>query len=161
MEHNKRILTLGAIMVALVAVVGLSVASFAASNDETSQAPQDKPSVPLQDSADWQARKAEMEAKKTAIDAAIAANDYQAWVQAVGSDSPQAQAITADEFPRFIEAYNLAEEGRAKLEQARQINEELGLKPGPGKGPGKMGKFGQGEKPGCPFAADNQPETAQ
>jgi hypothetical protein len=77
---------------------------------------------------------AEMTVKRTAVDAAIKAGDYKAWVLAVGADSPQAQKITQANFAKFSEAHNL-------MEQARAIFTDLGLENGEGRGLG-MGMGG-------------------
>lgn len=74
----------------------------------------------------WQAA----ESKRAAVDAAISANDYQAWVKAVGADSPMAQKVTAANFSRFSEAHKL-------MAQAREIMAEIGLEQGPGMGHGQ------------------------
>ncbi|MFA6394147.1 MAG: hypothetical protein WCW25_04740 [Patescibacteria group bacterium] len=70
-------------------------------------------------------RRAEAEARQTKIDSAIAAGDYDAWVAAVGTDCPLADKITKDNFPKFVEAYNL-------MKQAREKMTELGIEQGEG-----------------------------
>jgi len=65
-------------------------------------------------------RTAENTAKMEAVDKAMAANDYDAWVVAVGKDSPMASKITKENFPKLIEAHNL-------MKQAREKMKELGL----------------------------------
>ncbi len=88
--------------------------------------------------AEREARQAEMEAKNTAIKEAINASDYNAWVEAVGSDNPITQKITVDNFSKYIEAYNLQE-------QARTILTDLGLEDNLGMNFG--GDRGHGFKP--------------
>jgi len=143
---DKKFVTLGAILVALVAVVGVSAASFAYEGDQSQQYPapwQNSPGFDEEDIAAKKAmfeekraeRKAKMEVVKTALDN----NDYQAWLEAV-SGTPMAEEVTEDEFPRLIEAHNLAQEGKALLEQSREIREEIGLKPF------KKGKKGFGQR---------------
>ena len=80
-----------------------------------------------------------IEAVKTAIES----GDYQTWLEAVGVDSPMAQEVTAEEFPRLIEAHGLMEQAREKMEAAQQIREEIGLPGRMGKGPGVPGEFGR------------------
>lgn len=58
-----------------------------------------------------------MEAVKVALDN----SDYDAWLEAVGADSPIAEKINEDNFSKLVEAHKLQE-------QAREILEELGLK---------------------------------
>jgi hypothetical protein len=74
-------------------------------------------------------RQTEMKTRQDAIEAAIKANDYAAWVKAVGENNPITKKITKDNFAKFIEAHNL-------VEQARTIFTDLGLKNGEGKGAG-------------------------
>jgi len=70
-------------------------------------------------------RQAEASARQTKIDSAIAAGDYDAWVAAAGTDCPLAEKITKDNFPKFVEAYNL-------MKQAREKMAELGIEQGEG-----------------------------
>lgn len=65
--------------------------------------------------------------KREAIKVALEAGDYNAWLEAVGEDSPLAGKINEDNFSRLVEAHNL-------MEQAREIFEELGIKKGMGTG---------------------------
>ncbi len=83
--------------------------------------------------ANRETRHAEMEAKRTAAQAAIASGDYEAWKTAVGADHPFADKITAANFSRFVEAHQ-------HLDQARAIFTELGLEGAPG-----MGGMGKGQ----------------
>ena len=85
-------------------------------------------------------RQAEMESRRAAVEAALQSNDYQAWLAAVGSDSPMAEKITADNFSQLIKAHSLQKE-------AREIMSSLGLETGPfgpgaghGNGPRGMGR---------------------
>lgn len=80
--------------------------------------------------ADREARQQAAESRRAEVDAAISANDYQAWVAAVGADSPMAQKVTAANFSRFSEAHKL-------MAQAREIMAEIGLEQGPGMGHGQ------------------------
>lgn len=84
--------------------------------------------------ADREVRQQEAETRRAAAEAAINANDYQAWVAAVGTASPMAQKVTAANFSRFSEAHKL-------MTQARDIMSELGIEEGPGMGRG----HGQGQ----------------
>ncbi|MDD4412775.1 MAG: hypothetical protein PHR00_03980 [Patescibacteria group bacterium] len=69
---------------------------------------------------------AKIEAKRQAVNKAIEANDYKAWVAAEGSTAPIVKIITLDKFPKYIELYNLEK-------QVKQLRDVLGLntmKPG-------------------------------
>jgi hypothetical protein len=81
------------------------------------------------------ANQATMEAKRTAVEAAITAGDYDAWVTAEGANSPLVAKVTKENFPKFVEAHNL-------MTQAHTILTGIGLEDGTGKGMG-MG-FGGG-----------------
>lgn len=82
--------------------------------------------------------------KREAIKKALEAGDYDAWLKAVGEDSPIAKKINSENFDRFLEAYNLFKSG--DKEGAAKIFKELGLKRphrrGDRRGPGRRG--GQG-----------------
>lgn len=60
---------------------------------------------------------------KAAINAALAANDYNAWLTAVGPNSAIAKKITAANFPQLVQIYQL------KL-QIMTLMTNLGLKNG-------------------------------
>ena len=103
--------------------------------------------------AEREARQAEMEAKNTAIKTAIEASDYDAWVEAIGSDNQITQKITADNFSSYVEAYNLQE-------QAKTILSDLGLEGNMGMGfGGDMDHGDRGFGPGD--SHDNPPSTNQ
>lgn len=146
---QKSIISLGAVAIALVAVIGLAGASLAASNSQDSQATNNPANKK------WQPNREEIQAKRQAIESALEANDYQAWVVAVGADSEQAKIITSDKFPQLLQAHQLQQEAKTKFEEARQIREQLGLKgsgfgkkPGRGKGTGpRHGMIGQPIQP--------------
>jgi len=64
-----------------------------------------------------------LKTKRAAIDAALAANDYNAWVLAIkaqNAQSPLLNKINATNFSRYVEAYKL------RL-QAQAIDKELGI----------------------------------
>lgn len=84
------------------------------------------------------AHQAQMTEKRTAVDAAIKAGDYNAWVLAVGADSPQAQKITAANFAKFSEAHNLMEQARTIFTDLGLENQGRGMGMGMGAGMGQM-----------------------
>jgi hypothetical protein len=61
-----------------------------------------------------------------AIKAALDANDYQAWLKAVGDNNPEKAIITEANFGKFVEAHKLMQSG--DFESAQTIFDELGLK---------------------------------
>lgn len=87
-------------------------------------------------------RLAERKARQEATDKAIEAGDYDAWIKAVGENSPLASKINKDNFSKFTELHNLQKQVNAKAQ-------ELGLE-GMGKG---FGGFGGGRHmgSGCPM----------
>lgn len=76
------------------------------------------------------------------VQAAIVAEDYDAFVEALPEDAPILQKITAENFSKFVELHELQE--KAKL-----LREELGLEGGHGKDPHTRSRGMQrGEKNG-------------
>lgn len=64
-------------------------------------------------------------------------NDYQAWKNLMHGKGRVTQVVNESNFARFAQAHELAEEG--KMDEAKQIREELGLglRNGSGKGSGQ------------------------
>ena len=92
-------------------------------------------------------KRAEMEAKRTALSEAFAKNDYNAWLavmQANDSNSPLLEKITTKNFAILVKAHNLRQEGETKFEEARKLMKELGVDEmgGMGMGQGKGGHSG-------------------
>lgn len=129
----KKVFTIGAILVAVVAVLGLASVSLAATGQAGSINPHN-----IKKLVKWQEKAEQRDAKFTAVQTALANNDYQAWLEAVGADSDQAKVITAEKFPQLVSAYKLEQEGRAKMDEARKIRQDLGLNPEPGRRHGPL-----------------------
>jgi hypothetical protein len=72
---------------------------------------------------------------------AFANNDYSAWQELMNGKGRVAEVVNEGNFARFVEAHQLAQEG--KIEEAKQIRAELGL--GLGNGAGKDQDRGQGQ----------------
>ncbi len=87
--------------------------------------------------AEMETKKAEMATKKTAEEAALKAGDYNAWVTAVGTNAPILKKITATNFNRYVELYNLRQ-------QENTIATELGLVGNEGHGMGMGRGMGEG-----------------
>lgn len=100
------------------------------------------------------AQKTEMDAKKTAIENALAANDYNAWAAAAGAESPIAKKITQDNFQTYVDAYNLMKQAHDKLES-------LGLGNGELRGEGQIGMMGFGPMGGNGMMGKNQAASQQ
>lgn len=78
---------------------------------------------------------------------AFESQDYQAWKELMQGKGRVAEVVTEENFDRFAEAHRLAQEG--KVEEARQIRQEMGLGMGSRSGP-NGGKRGQGRMGDCP-----------
>lgn len=151
---NKKTLTLGAVAVALVAVVGLSAFTFA--SDPAQPAADNSVTAPCPFAERFkegkgflsEEQRSQMQVKQEAVKVALDAGDYQAWLAAV-ADSPMADQVTEDEFSKLLEAHQLMQEGQAKFEQAKQLKDEIGLTmPGKGQGFGQgMHRFQKNNKP--------------
>jgi len=84
------------------------------------------------------AKMEEMKVMHQAVESAIENNDYNAWQEAVAQDSMLAEKfgdqINEETFTAMVQIHQLMEEG--KFDEARQLQEESGLKMGFwGKGP--------------------------
>lgn len=75
----------------------------------------------------------ERSAIHTEVDEAIQSGDYDAWKEII-SESPRGERmlehINADNFDKFVEAYNLRKEGRELMDKSRLIMEDLGFEKG-------------------------------
>ena len=78
-----------------------------------------------------------------AMEQAFENNDYNAWKELMSGKGRVTQVVTEENFARFAEAHELAEEGN--LDGAKQIRQELGLGLGNRNGDGSgQGNKGQG-----------------
>jgi len=82
------------------------------------------------------ASRAALAAKQTAINNALAANDYNAWLTAVGGNSAIAKKITASNFPKLVEIYNLEKQIQQDKTDLGISNNGLGMGWGEGLGEG-------------------------
>lgn len=149
MKNNNLMITGVASLVALVAVAGVAMSTFASESETNDNNYGFRANKPMhrymsdEDKAEREAkieeRKAEMEAKHEAVVAALEAGDYNAWVEAVGEDSPILEKITVDNFSRFVEVHNLRAE-------AKTIMEELGIEKEGFRHKMKGGRFGRMNK---------------
>lgn len=78
-----------------------------------------------------------------AMEQAFENNDYNSWKELMSGKGRVSQVVTEENFARFSEAHKLAQEG--KVEEAKQIRQELGLGLGSRNGSGDgQGNKGQG-----------------
>ena len=144
MKNNSNIIAISAaLLVALAVIAGLTYNTLAAdtststdnsaNNDNTGNLPcwRNKNLTPEQQSA-LEIKIQERQAKSTAVQAALDASDYDAWVKAVGADAPILGKINRDNFSKLTEAYN-------DMKKATSIMSDLGVT-GTGKG-GMIGGF--------------------
>jgi hypothetical protein len=140
MKKSNIMMTAAAALVALVAVTGIAISTFA--QDAATDTTEDMPCY--QGVHQWlnltDGQKAELEAKKQEMLALREANHekieaameegYDAWVEAItevqGAGAPILNQINGDNFSRFVEGHNY-------MEQGREIFEELGINRGFGK----------------------------
>lgn len=148
MKNSNSITKGAAAAVALVAVVGIATVSFAfpgngMQNDpDPSERRENRPNISAEEKAEWQesreARRAEAKEHREEARNAVESGDHEAWVEAVGEDSPMAENVNEDNFSKLMEAHELREE-------ARNMMEEMGVERGSG-GMGCHGGGGPGHK---------------
>ncbi len=102
--NNKKIITVGAILTAVIAVIGISVSTYASEGGLFGH-------------------RGFMNNDREAINEALDANDYEAWKELVGDKVEK--NITSENFTRFVEAHELMQSG--DKEGALEIFEELGV----------------------------------
>ncbi len=101
-------ITLGLGALAIVGIVGLSASTvFAFQGDPTTKGPNYS------------------EDRHTAMEQAFENKDYNAWKNLMVGNGRVTQVINQENFAKFAEAHNLAEEG--KTLEAQKIRQELGL----------------------------------
>jgi len=151
---KKNILLTGAALsvAAAAAIFGLMDRSEAANLAKTTQTMGNTVASAEQrvrpTAAEMEAKQAEMEKTRAAVEAAMAANNYEAWVKAVGATHPWVSKITKDNFPKLVEAHNLRQ-------QADQIMTDLGIEKGIGEGQGFGFGMGRGEGRGMGHGLGN------
>lgn len=140
---NKKILAAALVMmIAFVAVVGLTQTSFAAGMNKKGKTASSASEIRtnkkasstsaiknLRNILNKTANQAGRVKKQAAVEAAITANDYNAWVSAVGTSSPLLSKITSDNFSKLVQVHSLRQ-------QADALAKELGIKQERGQGNG-------------------------
>lgn len=137
MKKSNLLISASAAMVALIAVTGMAMYSFAAGNEETAandrQRPEnfEKPELPATARAQggWQ--------KMEKMLSALEAGDYETWAAALPENCPMKEKINKDNFSRLLEAETL-------MKEADAIMAELGVN-GFGRGRDKGMRPGGGE----------------
>ncbi len=135
MKNKKMLLPAIATLIAGVGIIGLTQTSLAAGMNKKTDRASSSSEVRAnrQGQGVGQENRALNEAdrlkRQTAVQTAITANDYSAWVTAVGSSSPIASKITKDNFYKLVQAHNLRQ-------QADSLMKELGITQERGQGRG-------------------------
>jgi hypothetical protein len=124
MKANKIIVSLSAFF--LLSMALLASNSLAYKGDPSQQGPDCTPE------------------KHELMEKAFEENDYNAWSQLMQGKGKVVQVITENNFSRFAQAHQLAEEG--KIDEANAIRQELGLGQQNGQGQGQG--LGQGQQKG-------------
>jgi len=125
---NSKIITGTAALVALVAVGGLAGVSFAYQGDPDVKGPEYS------------------EERHDSMEEAFENKDYNTWRELMDSRGRVTDVITEENFEKFAEIHNLVQEGR--LEEAKQLREELGLGQGLKRGGMEKGNCGLRETRG-------------
>lgn len=153
MKKEKTIMAGAAALVALVAVTGMAMSSFASDSDVNNESCFSHKGLMFNKNltdeekeemkASFEEMKDEREAQRELTQNAIEAGDYNAWLATIPENAPIREKINADNFSRLVEAHNLRE-------QARIMMEELGIERGDmgrekiGDGTGRMHGGGMG-----------------
>ena len=150
MKKSNIMITGAAVLVALTAVVGISISAFAHGSSpygaffprrmdlsdeqktemhDAMQAKMDEMGISTSDRrAGW----ANRQLNREVVQAVLGAGNYDDFIAAIGDNSPFKDQINEDNFARLVEAHNLMESGR-------KIMEELGIER-------RVGQFGKGCK---------------
>jgi len=147
---NSKYFTLSLVVVAVVALTGVTLASAAfpgrgqGMGDKPNFDPANMTEEMQQHLADREAHRAEMKQARDEMQALIDSGDYDSWRAAI--EKRQAErfnildVINSDNFDKFVEMHNLMKAG--DREGAQAIAEELGMPAG--KGGMMMGEMGRG-----------------
>jgi hypothetical protein len=139
MKSKKILLSSLAMIVAAAAIMTIAQSSYAAETNTAGNNTSTSVNRQHNKLVSWMKGKANKtkdndvvrQQKQAAVLAALDANDYNAWVKAVGTSSPMLSKINQNNFPQYVQAYNLRK-------QADAILVSLGLNQGNWKG-GMMG----------------------
>lgn len=145
MKIKKSQAALGLMALVAISTVGLALATLAAGRNHDDNTSATSTAMHLERGNRpelTETQKAEMDTKRAAEEAALKANDYNAWVTAIGTNAPILQKINATNFSKYVELYNLRQ-------QEKTLMDELGLEGngrGMGMGAGRGLGLGLGQK---------------
>ena len=147
MEKNKKLLSLGLVVAAIVVLTGVTMASATSLPNRGQGTKQNFDPTKL--SAEVQAHFTEMQAQRDEMQKVMDNQDYTAWkalMQERLNNSPIVKTmnvVNENNFSKFAEMHNLMQAG--KITEANVIRQELGL---PDRGEGKGMGFGRGMRSG-------------
>lgn len=138
---KKSYIALGVLALTVISTIGLASATMAAGKNNSNgqkykNTYENKIQLTTEQKATLDAKRTANQAKQTAVKAALDANDYNAWVTAVGSDSSLLTKINASNFSQLVNAYKLRVQANDLEKQANTIMTGLGLENGQGRGMG-------------------------
>lgn len=140
MKIKKPQAALGLAALVAISTIGMASATLASGRNHTNNASATSTAMRLERGNKpelTEAQKTARETKRVAEEAALKANDYSAWVKAVGSNAPVLEKINATNFSKYVELYNLRQ-------QENSLMTELGLEGNNGRGMGMGMGRGQG-----------------
>lgn len=141
MKIKKTPAAFGLMALVAISTVGLSSATLAAGrNHFSNNASATSTAMRLEKGNRWElteTQKLEIEKKRTTEEAALKANDYNAWVTAVGVNAPILEKINTTNFSKYVALYNLRQQEKALIsELGLEGNNDRGLGMGMGLGRG-------------------------
>jgi hypothetical protein len=157
MKKSNIIMAGSAALVALAAVTGVALSTYAQTNTVSSSSNSSTTqnsfkngryaNLTDEQKAAMEARRQEMEAVQTTIKTAMS-QGYDAWVAAVkkayGDTAQILDGVTADNFAKYVEASGYMEQAKTYSQKARTILDEIGVQGGLGSGMGKHEGKGRG-----------------
>jgi hypothetical protein len=152
-KNNKSVIIAALLIAVTTAIIGVSAANTggppATSSTPAVGSSATTPPAPPADKAEWQAKRAQMEADRAKLDAAVESGSFDTFKE-VASGLPMGQKllekVTADNFARFAEAHGYRKQAMNLMQKSRDIMTEIGFTGGHkgfgrGLGKGFGGKF--------------------
>lgn len=150
MLKNKKTIITAALLVA----IGTTIIGVSANNTSTPVTTDNTPPTvssgdtttpPTADQTKWQAKKAEMDAARAKLDAAIESGKFDTFKEVAANDpmgKKLLEKVTADNFSDFVEAHNDQKQAMELMQKSRDIMTKLGFTDfHKGGHEGKMGKM--------------------
>lgn len=132
MKIKKSQAAIGLAALVAISTIGMASATLASDRNHTNNSSATSTAMRLErgDKPELtEAQKTTIENKRASEEAALKANDYNAWVKAVGVNAPILEKINATNFSKYVQLYNLRQ-------QENTLMSELGLEGNNGRGMG-------------------------